>query len=80
MENLDFERENSVKDVNHPTEKGRSIVKDTQQRMDNYLKNKERKTAVEGLFNTREVAGINKSIRDEYFPKPKKEEVPADAK
>jgi hypothetical protein len=80
VENLDFERENVVKDTPHPTEKGRSINKDTQQRMDNYLKNKERKTGVEGLFNTREVAGIGKSIREEYFPKPKKEEVPADAK
>lgn len=80
VENLDNERENAIKDVPHPTEKGRTIVKDTQQRIENYTKNKERKTGIEGLFNTREVAGITKSIREEYFPKPKKEEVPADAK
>ena len=41
------------------------------------MRNKERKTGIEGIFNTREVGGITKSIREEYFPKPKKEEKPA---
>lgn len=46
------------------------------------MKNKEKRTGIEGLFNTREVGGIGKAIREEYYPRPKKieKEIPEDAK
>jgi hypothetical protein len=33
---------------------------------------KEKKTGMEGVFTTSEVAGIETALREEYFPKPKK--------
>jgi hypothetical protein len=74
IENLDMDQENYLNDKQHPSDKNRSYMKDQHNRIEAYMKNKEKKTGIEGLFNTREVGGIFKSVRDEYFPKPKKEE------
>jgi len=65
-ENVDY-----VKDTPHPSDKSRTLIKDSQSRIENYLKRKEKQTGVE-MWNTREVGGIRKSIREEYFPTPKK--------
>ena len=46
--------------------------------MEKYLARKEKQTGI-SQWNTAEVAGIKKSIRDEYFPKPKRV-VPVDTK
>jgi hypothetical protein len=74
IENLDIDQENYLQDKQHPTDKNRSFMKDQHQKVEAYMKNKEKRTGIEGLFNTREVGGIVKSVRDEYYPKPKKEE------
>lgn len=46
LERVDDDRaeHESVKDTPHPTEKGRSLVKDSQQRLQNYLNRKEKIT------------------------------------
>ena len=74
IENLDIDQENYLQDKQHPADKNRSYIKDQHQKVEPYMKNKEKRTGIEGLFNTREVGGIIKSVRDEYYPKPKKEE------
>ena len=82
IQNTDVDQESDLVDKEHPTDKNRSYIKDQRQRVEAYMRNKEKRTGIEGLFNTREVAGIGKAIRDEYFPRPKKveKEVPEDAK
>jgi hypothetical protein len=56
-------------------------MKDVIQKTEAYLKNKEKKTGIKGLYNTKEVAGIVTGIREEYYPKPKKDkQIPEDAK
>ena len=47
--------------------------------MENYSKRKLKVTG-QPILNTREVGYIRSKLRDEYYPKPKKEEAPADAK
>lgn len=78
IENLDIDQENYLQDKQNPADKNRSYFKDQQQKVEAYMKNKEKRTGIEGLFNTREVGGIIKSIREEYYPKPKKEEKKTD--
>ncbi len=77
-----MDQESDLVDKEHSTDKNRSYIKDQRQRVEAYMRNKEKRTGIEGLFNTREVAGIGKAIRDEYFPRPKKveKEVPEDVK
>lgn len=62
--------QNLVKDTPHPTDSNRSLVKDAQIRLENYFSRKGKQTGIEGLWNSREVAGIKKALREEYFPKP----------
>lgn len=84
LDNFDMTRlGEGLKDTPHPTEKGRSYLKDTQNRIDRYMQAKERKTGVKGIYNTGELAGATQPIEDEYFPKPKEvvtETDPEDAK
>lgn len=71
-----------TKDTPHPTDKSRSLVKDAQHRLENYLKRKEQQTGRD-IWSTKEVAGIKKNLREEYFPKKSKApvtEAPADTK
>ena len=63
--------ERMVKDTPHPTDANRSLVKDAQTRLENYFNRKAKQTGIEGIWNSREVAGIKKSLREEYFPRPK---------
>jgi hypothetical protein len=58
-------------DKQHPTDKSRSLIKDAQSRLEGYFTKKERQTGHE-IWNSAEVAGIRKTLRDEYFPKPVK--------
>ena len=75
MDTLDMEgMENNIKDTPHPTDKNRSLIKDSQFRIENYLKRKEARTGFP-IWNTKEIAGIRKQLREEYFPKPVKKEV-----
>jgi hypothetical protein len=53
------------------------LIKDAQNRLENYLKRKEKQTG-QHFFNTKEVAGIRRNLLDEYFPKPKPVEVKSD--
>ena len=71
LSNLDVERAELQADVPHPTEKGRTLIKDTQYKLENYMKKKEKQTGLP-LWNTKEVAGIKKSLRDEYGIKPER--------
>jgi hypothetical protein len=80
IESLDSERMNAFKDKVHPQDKNRSLLKDIETRMENYSKRKQKITG-QNLINSREVGYIRSKLRDEYYPKPKKEEAPAtDAK
>ena len=47
--------------------------------MDNYYKRKQKVTGM-NVVSSRETGYIRSKLKDEYFPKPKKEEIPADAK
>jgi hypothetical protein len=60
----------TLKDTPHPTDKSRSLLKDTEIRLENYFKRKEKATDLP-MWNSREVAGIRRALKDEYFPKPK---------
>lgn len=80
MKSIDTERENMFKDVAHPTDKNRTFLKDIEQRMENYSQRKQKVMGVD-YMNSREVGFIGSKLKDEYFPKPKKEvAAPVDAK
>ena len=72
MTNIDMEKAQYeiMQDQPHPTDKNRSLLKDAQQRLDSYVAKKERQTNIPGLYNTGEIAGIAKRLREEYYPKP----------
>lgn len=80
VESFDTVYNQMYEDVAHPTDASRTLVKDAQRRIETYFKRRE-KTADENdhlpLWSTYDIAGIKKSIREEYFPKPK-EEVPVE--
>ena len=68
--------------VPHPTDPSRSLVKDANRRLENYFKRKESQVLDPEhpvQWSTKDVAYINKSLREEYYPKPK-EPVAADTK
>lgn len=50
------------------------MLKDTEQRLKAYFNRREKYGKGES-WNTRDVALIKKSLREEYFPRPKKEEI-----
>lgn len=79
LSSLDLDRAETIKDTPHPTDKSRTLLKDAEMRLESYLKRKEKATG-EPMWNAKEVAGIRKGLRDEYFPPKKVEEPVADTK
>jgi hypothetical protein len=71
LESLDVDRAEQFKDVHHPTDKGRTLLKDIESRMENYEARK-RKTTGFDVIDTRDVGHMRTQLREEYFPKPKK--------
>ncbi len=79
LESLDLDRAEQFKDVQHPTDKSRSLMKDIESRMENY-ESRKRKTTGFDVIDTRDIGHIRTQLREEYFPKPKKvETIPGDA-
>ena len=74
LQSIDIERAQTIKDKPHPTDKGRTLLKDAEQRIEGYLKKKEKATGYQ-IFDIEEVANINKSLREEYMGKPIKKKV-----
>lgn len=69
--------QDEIVDIQHPTDKNRTLLKDSKERIENYLRRKEKQTGHK-LWDTSEVSLIRMQLRDEYFPKPVKREPKAD--
>lgn len=68
---INMDEHEPTMDQEHPTDPNRTLYKDSEQRVNKYFAKRERQG--KETFITHEIANIKKEIRDEYFPKRKKE-------
>jgi hypothetical protein len=57
--------------MEHPTEKGRTMITDIEKKIDGYINRLDRQG--NDFFNTGAIGRIKAEVREEYFPTPKKE-------